>query len=1063
MTPESEALFVLFALERGFVSPRDLADGASLRASRPEQGIADILVERGLLTPGDRAELETLVARETASGNAGESLLDLSGIEGEESGSLLKLASADLAPPSGSEDSPAEASQRSILLPAGPEVRYRGRREIGRGALGRVILGKDGVLGRDVAIKEMIRPASSEKMLRRFLREGEIAGRLNHPNVIPVHDVGVREEGRKRIPYFVMTRIVGRDLRNIIVAVERGSWESAGEDRDKGLHTEHVAPDTSSDPRREFTRPRLLGIFQDICQAMAYAHDRGVVHRDLKPANVMVGEYGEVYVVDWGLAKTHIKTDQPDQREPVAARGESPDVPRRKAGRTSPDQGNQPAAKPHQDDQESADQVDQAPQVTLEGDLIGTPAYMSPEQAAGRVDDIDERSDIYSLGAILYEILTLHPPFDGETPLSVVAKVIKGDLTPPSQKVSGIRRSVDTENAEKGSPSAILPRSQRRASFPEPVPPELDEIVLKAMARDKAGRYASVRELFEEIQRFLEGEKERERRRAEAAQRAAEGGEALETYRALDRQVEKSRLALQEATEKTKSWQPVEVKEEVWTEQDRIRKLEEERMDAFGRAEVAFGQALLADPSSEAGAEGRCELYFERFLKAERRRDRGEMVYYENLIREYDRRGRWAERIGRPGSLDIRTFEGPETPPVSDPGWAVRFADETLRPWRKGRPVRDASPDDADRPVPEISHRVGGAWKPVPLDAEADRGPEVEGIRVTVHRYMERRYRLVLEAGKTPGSTPLAGVALAPGSYLCVLEAEGYARVRLPVVIRRGETTRADVDLYRASRIPPGFVQVTGGPFAAGVDEREPRVTESFFIAKHAVTFGDYLAFLDDLSAGSADGLEEARRRQPRVPEKTLLVEERGRWRLPASGEREGQVLTEAMPVLGISWFDALAYCAWVSSRDGRLYTPPHEEEWEKAARGTDGRLFPWGDRYDSTFSNTIGTHEQGPRIAEAGTFPVDESPYGVMDMAGNMPTWCLNAPERIRTDRLIRGGAWYFSDDRATTAARMGMRPEVAHVHTGLRLVWRPHWIGSGFPSGHSGMNPLQWEDAPT
>jgi serine/threonine protein kinase len=229
------------------------------------------------------------------------------------------------------------------------EDRYEMGAEIGRGGLGRVVEAKDRVLGRGVAIKEMMRETGSTDLLKRFLREGEIAGRLSHPNVIPVHDIGIREEGARRVPYFVMARIFGRDLKEILEAVERGGFAVRPEtellddlpvldDEGEAAPAEPVLPAKAvlaGDPRRQFSRPRLLRIFQDVCLAVAYAHDRGIIHRDLKPANVMVGDYGEVYVVDWGLAKDtggvdrSDPSDRSDRSEPRAAQKSSEPLPER--------------------------------------------------------------------------------------------------------------------------------------------------------------------------------------------------------------------------------------------------------------------------------------------------------------------------------------------------------------------------------------------------------------------------------------------------------------------------------------------------------------------------------------------------------------------------------------------------------------------------------------------------------------------------------------------------------------------------------------------------------------
>jgi serine/threonine protein kinase len=324
--------------------------------------------------------------------------------------------------------------ERSTGPPSGGE-RYARGSEIGRGGLGRVMSAKDRLLDREVAIKEMIRGRESKVLLKRFLKEGEIAGRLTHPNVIPIHDIGLLEEDGEKVPYFVMTRIRGRDLDEILKSLRKGDEEE----------------------RREYPRVRLLGIFQDVCQAVAYAHDHGVVHRDLKPANIMVGEYGEVYVVDWGLAK--VKGE-----EEGAVSHESADAPPSSRWRVP-----EPAEIP-------AEQT-LVPIVTLDGEILGTPSYMPPEQAAGRNEEIDERSDIYSLGAVLYEILAHRPPHRGSSRDEVLTQVVGGVVRPPSVCVRELREErIEAED----SPPAFL----------EDVPEALEQIVMKAVAKRKEDRYA---------------------------------------------------------------------------------------------------------------------------------------------------------------------------------------------------------------------------------------------------------------------------------------------------------------------------------------------------------------------------------------------------------------------------------------------------------------------------------------------------------------------------------------------------------------------------------------------
>jgi hypothetical protein len=239
--------------------------------------------------------------------------------------------------------------------------RYVVAGEIARGGVGVVLKGRDADLGREVAIKTLrAEHAGKPAMIRRLVEEAQIGGQLQHPGVLPVYEMGM---DAARQPFFTMKLVKGETLARLLA------------DR--------------SDPSRE--RRRFLTVFEQVCQTMAYAHARGVVHRDLKPANIMVGSFGEVQVVDWGLAKVLDRRGAFDEATVATVR----DGP---AGTQS--------------------EV---------GSVLGTPAYMAPEQARGEVDGLDERCDVFALGAILCEVLTSRPPFEGPR-AEVIRQAAEGRL-----------------------------------------------------------------------------------------------------------------------------------------------------------------------------------------------------------------------------------------------------------------------------------------------------------------------------------------------------------------------------------------------------------------------------------------------------------------------------------------------------------------------------------------------------------------------------------------------------------------------------------------------------------
>jgi WD40 repeat protein len=320
---------------------------------------------------------------------------------------------------------PANADGAAVPEPTETEVvaeipgRYLHRSEMARGGHGRVLVVHDTIMGREVAMK-LLAPAAvpggspSEQLRRsaeltlRFLREVRIAGQLAHPTVIDVYELGRRTDGTY---YFTMQYVRGRTLAEALARAD-------------GLRG----------------RLQLLGHLADVCNGIAYAHSRGVLHRDLKPTNVMIGDFGETVILDWGLA-----------------------------GRRSA--GQQPGPTPLPADEAGA--VDAQPR-TLDGTFLGTPAYMSPEQASGRVERIDERSDIWGLGALLHELLTGHPPFEGTSSLEILEKVLTSPVPPV------------------------------RSICPD-APPELAAVAEKALRRDKTQRYATARELGSDITAYMTG------------------------------------------------------------------------------------------------------------------------------------------------------------------------------------------------------------------------------------------------------------------------------------------------------------------------------------------------------------------------------------------------------------------------------------------------------------------------------------------------------------------------------------------------------------------------------
>jgi serine/threonine-protein kinase len=301
-------------------------------------------------------------------------------------GSVPRVLLRDSDPENGAE---ALVKPHSSEMPAlaGRPIRFRLLGEIARGGMGAILKGRDEDLGRDLAVKVLLEAhRNSPELICRFIEEAQIGGQLQHPGIVPIHELGMFPDGR---PYFSMKLVKGKTLGELLT-------ERKHEGRNDPAGT------ANTDARME-DLPRFLKIFEDACQTVAYAHSHGVVHRDLKPSNVMVGSFGEVQIMDWGLAK-------------VLPRGGV--VEDESAGKLSVRDSIIATAR-------SGSEIDHS----IAGSVMGTPSYMAPEQARGEVALIDGRADVFALGAILCEILTGQPPFTGRTSPEILKRAASADLT----------------------------------------------------------------------------------------------------------------------------------------------------------------------------------------------------------------------------------------------------------------------------------------------------------------------------------------------------------------------------------------------------------------------------------------------------------------------------------------------------------------------------------------------------------------------------------------------------------------------------------------------------------
>jgi len=424
MNADCNLLFGILALQMDFIERDELIAAMNSWVLDKTKPLGEILEAQGKLSSERRQLLDALVSEHVKQhGNDPEKSLAALSSVGSVRADLERIADLDvdasMVHMSSARDIDVLATSTvSAGTRSSSGLRFTILRPHAKGGLGQVSVALDEELNREVAFKEIQDSHADDAVSRsRFLLEAEVTGGLEHPGIVPVYGLGKYGNGR---PFYAMRFVKGDSLQ---AAIKRF----------------HEADQSKRDPgQRSLELRKLLGRLIDVCNAIEYAHSRRVLHRDLKPGNIMLGKYGETLVVDWGLAKplghreSSSETDEPTLR-PASASG---------------------------------------PGYTQMGSAIGTPQYMSPEQAAGRIDELGPATDVYSLGATLYCLLTGQPPFPDSDVLETAARVCKGDFAPP--------RRVNPDVAAA-----------------------LQAICLKAMALKPTDRYASPRAMADDIERWL--------------------------------------------------------------------------------------------------------------------------------------------------------------------------------------------------------------------------------------------------------------------------------------------------------------------------------------------------------------------------------------------------------------------------------------------------------------------------------------------------------------------------------------------------------------------------------
>lgn len=781
-----------------------------------------------------------------------------------------------------------------------PEVgqkigRYTNLGLIGRGGSGEVYRVRDPTLNRRLVLK-VIRPDRVEDpgALARFIDEAQLTSQLDHPGIVPVHELGRLDDGRV---FFAMREVRGRTLSKVIA--ER--------------HAEFRAlPAAERDWDRTFRS--LISIFLRACEPIAYAHSRGILHRDLKPSNIMVGDYGEVQVLDWGLAKIRGRSDEHYELGDAAS-------------------------------EVTTDRNLEAAYETHQGSIVGTPAFMSPEQARGEHDRLGPTADVYSLGAILFKVLDDNPPFEGPSATAIILKVMAGLERSPGEAL--------------GAPSALI------------------EVCLRAMSPEPEHRPPDAEALATLISDWRDGAN----RRQQALSLVAQADELIPRHSALRERADRLRRESRQHLEQLSHTAPVDKKRAAWELEEEALFLDRQAGAMRAQAVRHLESALAHVPDLGEAHDRLAGIYQHDHARAELERDLTRATSLEIFIRAHNT-GRFDDYLAGNGQLNLLT-----DPP---------------------------------------------------------------GARVEIFRYVQKDRRLIPGLKRFLGFTPLIGTELAMGSYLVVLNAAGRQTVRYPVVIERQERWTgippgadhprpielpftdelSDDEVY----VPAGYFWQGGDPLVSSSPPREVTWVDAFVIRRHPVTHGEYLGFLNDLIAQGRH--DEAQLHAPggAVHQGGALM-----YRKDAMGNYAIDDTLDpdvaAWPVTHISWHSARAFAAWESARTFKPWRLPTEAEWEKAARGVDGRFYPWGDFLDPTWCNMVHSGTQAPSAVDA--FPDDESPYGLRGAAGNCRDWCADTiGASDNPTHPHRGGFWFATPENCRLTSRELRSGTATSVGTGFRLA---------------------------
>lgn len=734
--------------------------------------------------------------------------------------------------------------------------RYGFIEHLGVGAMGKVVRVFDQKFQRYVAQKTLLHQHQDRAFLRiLFQNEAQITGALQHSGIVPIYDFEANEETIS----FTMREVNGITLQEAI--------EKAHDEQDASWHIHD-----------------LLSVFGRICETMAFAHQQGVVHRDIKPDNIMIGEHGEVWVMDWGFAKVTKGSPLLQQISGLYT--------------------------------------------SRKGIVVGTPIYLPPEQAQGDSDLVDVHSDVFSLGAMLYYIMT------GEKPR-------KGNLEDTLQ------------HAMNGDDLPDLPKVFESNMV-------LQDIYKTSTQIDIRKRYASAVPLSKAVHNWIVGNEKQ--KQSEAL--VQEADEMLQKWNRLQAEIVELTKKVKESA-KLPLWTPVSEKALLWSLEDTLL----ERTQDLDMTELYLVEklrtALNFTPDSRVAHQKLADLYHAKLELLEGEEDTRKRKVLETLLWIHDR----------------GTYQS-----------------------------------------------YFSAQKQILFDI-----PAGCSVSLSVLKEEERRIRPFFYSQDV-----MPQMTLELGSYLLQVNKE----IRVPFVIERKGDEQQRISLDIPEYIPQGACFVHAGAYLSGTRPFQTKSLSSFCMQQFPITNREYLFFLNDLARNGA--VEQALDCTPyhrgaagvKVAERLRVYgfDESREEPFFLQPDSDGDMWELDWPVILISIPQAQQYAQWYSQRTGVFWELPTTNQWEKAARGVDGRLFPWGNRLEATWSCLRGSKKGALLPSVIHEFPEDCSVYEIRGLMGNVQDMCICSD--TNTEFFAMGGAWSYHSNALTILVKRSIRKDDNSEVCGFRLV---------------------------